>query len=119
MIVVVTEDPGTADAVVLLDELSAALQAITGSSGKASFDANDVRVENARFVVARNRDGQQVGCGAFRGIRVSGIRALGSVPTFGHELMHRAGGVPTATLRAPRTPRRPATSAPPGGSSPR
>jgi len=66
VIVVVTEDPGTADAMVLLDELSAALQAITGSSGKASFDANDVRVENARFVVARNVNGHPVGCGAFR-----------------------------------------------------
>ena len=60
MIVVMTEDPGTPDAVALLDELSAALQAITGSSGQASFDANDVRVDNARFVVARDRDGQPV-----------------------------------------------------------
>lgn len=66
MIVVMTEDPGTSDAVVLLDELSAALQTITGSSGTASFDASDVRVENARFVVARNGNGQPVGCGALR-----------------------------------------------------
>lgn len=66
MIYTVSEDPGTVDAVALLAELSAALQAITGSSGTASFDANDVRVENARFVVARDRNDQPVGCGAFR-----------------------------------------------------
>jgi GNAT superfamily N-acetyltransferase len=66
MIYIVTEDPGTEDAAFLLSELSAALQAITGSSGTASFDASDVRVENARFVVARDANGQPVGCGAFR-----------------------------------------------------
>jgi GNAT superfamily N-acetyltransferase len=66
MIAVVVEDPGTVDALQLLGELSAALQAITGSSGAASFDANDVRVDNARFVVARDEAGMPVGCGAFR-----------------------------------------------------
>jgi len=66
MIAVVIEDPGTADAVQLLGELSSALQTITGSSGASSFDANDVRVENARFVVARDHAGQLLGCGAFR-----------------------------------------------------
>lgn len=66
MIEIVAEDPGTPDAGALLNELSAALQAITGSSGTASFDADDVRVENARFVVARDRSGYPVGCGAFR-----------------------------------------------------
>jgi len=66
MIYIVSEDPGTVDAVALLAELSAALQAITGSSGTASFDASDVRVDNARFVVARDVNGQPLGCGAFR-----------------------------------------------------
>jgi ribosomal protein S18 acetylase RimI-like enzyme len=66
MITVAPEDPDTPDAAKLLDELSDALMAITGSSGKASFDLNDVRVKNARFAVARDRDGNAVGCGAFR-----------------------------------------------------
>ncbi|MET0320412.1 MAG: GNAT family N-acetyltransferase [Duganella sp.] len=66
MIAIVVEDPGTADALQMLGELSAALQAITGSSGAASFDANDVRIADARFVVARDEAGTPVGCGAFR-----------------------------------------------------
>ena len=63
---VTVEDPESADAAVLLEELSSALATITGSSGKASFDANDVRGEQARFVVARDAQGNAVGCGGFR-----------------------------------------------------
>lgn len=66
MISVAVEDPASPDAVVLLEELSDTLAAITGSSGKASFDVNDVRVEKARFVVARGPDGAALGCGALR-----------------------------------------------------
>jgi ribosomal protein S18 acetylase RimI-like enzyme len=54
------------NAVVLLDELSNELKAITGSSGKASFDTSDVRGEKSRFVMARDQHGNAVGCGAFR-----------------------------------------------------
>lgn len=60
------EDPGTPDAAALIEELSAALEAITGDSGGSSFDADDVRVAGACFVVARNTDGLAVGCGALR-----------------------------------------------------
>jgi ribosomal protein S18 acetylase RimI-like enzyme len=49
-----------------MDELSSILTAVTGASGTASFDPNDVKVPNALFVVARNESGQAVGCGAFR-----------------------------------------------------
>lgn len=66
MLSVRAEDPGTPEAIALVDELSAALAAITGDSGRSSFDADDVRVDGARFVVARDADGQAVGCGAFR-----------------------------------------------------
>jgi GNAT superfamily N-acetyltransferase len=45
--------------------LSAALAAITGDSGRASFDPDDVRVPGALFVVARGASGP-AGCGAFR-----------------------------------------------------
>jgi GNAT superfamily N-acetyltransferase len=50
----------------MLEELSATLAAITGSSGKASFDPDDVRGPLARFVIARNATGTTIGCGAFR-----------------------------------------------------
>jgi GNAT superfamily N-acetyltransferase len=63
---IVREDPASAEAVQLLAELSAALAAITGDSGAASFDPADVRGDMARFVVARDGEGRALGCGAFR-----------------------------------------------------
>lgn len=75
MINIVSEDPDSPDAIVLLDELSDALRVMTGSSGKSSFDANDVRVANAIFVVARDQYGNAVGCGAFRPLE-SGIAEI-------------------------------------------
>ncbi|UUZ51610.1 hypothetical protein LP420_21225 [Massilia sp. B-10] len=56
-------DPGSLDAQVLMEELSATLAAITGSSGKASFAADDAGL---LFVVARAADGTLLGCGAVR-----------------------------------------------------
>jgi GNAT superfamily N-acetyltransferase len=75
MLSIRAEDPGTPDAAALIEELSAALAAITGDSGKSSFDAGDVRVAGARFVVARDADGQAVGCGALRP-RADGVAEL-------------------------------------------
>ncbi|UUZ57241.1 GNAT family N-acetyltransferase [Massilia sp. H-1] len=46
-----------------MEELSATLAAITGSSGKASFAADDAGL---LFVVARAADGTLLGCGAVR-----------------------------------------------------
>jgi ribosomal protein S18 acetylase RimI-like enzyme len=63
---VAPEDPATADASYLLENLSKALARITGDSGNASFDPDDVRGANAQFVVARTSTGEPVGCGAFR-----------------------------------------------------
>jgi ribosomal protein S18 acetylase RimI-like enzyme len=65
-IVVKAEDPVSPDATALMNELSATLTLITGDSGKASFDAADVQGDAARFVIARDRMGIAVGCGAFR-----------------------------------------------------
>jgi GNAT superfamily N-acetyltransferase len=59
-------DPDDADSLALLGELGAALAAITGSDGTASFDAADVRGERACFLVARYADGGLAGCGALR-----------------------------------------------------
>lgn len=60
------EDPETADAQLLMDELSGVLAQITGCSGKASFDVADVKGDTACFAVARNLQGVPIGCGAFR-----------------------------------------------------
>ncbi|WGG51887.1 GNAT family N-acetyltransferase [Rugamonas sp. DEMB1] len=64
--IVAQEDPDTADARALLEELSAVLAGITGSSGRASFDVRDARGAAARFVVARDGAGAALGCGALR-----------------------------------------------------
>jgi GNAT superfamily N-acetyltransferase len=59
-------DPDSPDSRMLLAELGAALAAMTGSDGTASFDAADVRGQRACFLVARAADGLAVGCGALR-----------------------------------------------------
>jgi GNAT superfamily N-acetyltransferase len=66
MLTISPEDPTSADAQALMEELSSTLAHITGDSGKASFDPDDVRVARACFVVARDAEQRAVGCGAFR-----------------------------------------------------
>jgi len=62
-----TADPADPEARALLDELSAALQAITGDSGRSSFSADDVRGPRSCFVLARDgATGSALGCGALR-----------------------------------------------------
>lgn len=51
---------------VLLQELNAALTAITGDSGQSSFSENDMAAPGACFVLANTTDGLVVGCGALR-----------------------------------------------------
>ena len=65
-ITVADEGPHSADARRLMDELSAYLEQLTGSSGRGSFAAADVCGERAVFVVARDGQGNAVGCGALR-----------------------------------------------------
>lgn len=60
------EDPDSADARLLIEELSATLARIAGDSGPSPFDLNEARQANARFVVARDASGQALGCGALR-----------------------------------------------------
>ncbi|MES2321275.1 MAG: GNAT family N-acetyltransferase [Pseudomonadota bacterium] len=64
--IVSTCDPDSADARVLVDELSRALAAITGDSGASSFSADDTRAARSCFVIARAADGALLGCGALR-----------------------------------------------------
>lgn len=66
MFTISPEDPASPDSQALMEELSSTLANITGDSGKASFDPDDVRVAKACFVVARDADRRAVGCGAFR-----------------------------------------------------
>ncbi|GAA5174333.1 GNAT family N-acetyltransferase [Niveibacterium umoris] len=61
-----TAAPDSDDARALLDALSDTLAAITGDSGRSSFDPADVRGPGARFVIARDASGEAVGCGAYR-----------------------------------------------------
>ncbi len=66
MSIVAPADPDSPEARVLLGELGAALAALTGSDGTASFEAADVRGERACFLLVRSADGLAVGCGALR-----------------------------------------------------
>jgi ribosomal protein S18 acetylase RimI-like enzyme len=82
---VCTEDPGSADAATLMAALSQTLATLTGSDGQASFDIEDVRGPRARFVVARDRVGRPVGCGALRPLEaadadIAEIKRMFAVP---------------------------------------
>lgn len=66
MILIEDADPDHADAKVLIAALSQRLAAITGSSGQASFDEDDVRGTGAAFLLARDEQGRAIGCGGLR-----------------------------------------------------
>jgi ribosomal protein S18 acetylase RimI-like enzyme len=66
IITICEEDPRSVDAVLLLDELSDELEALAGSSGRASFNVAEMDGPRAVFAVARNELGYAVGCGAIR-----------------------------------------------------
>ena len=68
MLACASADPDCDEARGLIAELDAALAAICGDSGSASFDANDVRGPRAVFLLARDASGVAVGCGALRPI---------------------------------------------------
>lgn len=66
MILIEYPDPDHADARGLIAALSQRLAAITGSSGQASFDEDDVRGPGAAFLLARDEQGRAIGCGGLR-----------------------------------------------------
>ena len=68
MIRVRAASPGDPAALRLMGELSDTLEAITGSSGRASFDPAEMAGDGAMFAVAYCGS-DAVGCGAFRPLR--------------------------------------------------
>jgi ribosomal protein S18 acetylase RimI-like enzyme len=96
-------DPGCADALALLDELSDALTAITGASGRASFDPADVHGARACFAIARDVGGphgasdRALGCGALRPLGADSDGDIGEIK----RMFARPGaaGVGSAVLR--------------------
>jgi GNAT superfamily N-acetyltransferase len=75
-------DPESPEAQSLLARLSESLHHITGSSGTASFDVEDVKVDGACFVIARSASGLAVGCGALRplGPGIAELKRMFAVP---------------------------------------
>jgi GNAT superfamily N-acetyltransferase len=66
VVVLSADDPDSVDAHTLIAELGQALTHITGSSGAASFDPDEVRGTRAAFLIARTIDGALLGCAALR-----------------------------------------------------
>ena len=65
---IMATDPAAAEAQPVLAALSGRLVEITGSSGQASFDADDVRGERAVFLLAYDAIERPCGCGALRSL---------------------------------------------------
>ena len=64
--IIAPADPESAEAYMLLQELSTVLTGITGSSGVASFAITDVCGPRSVFVIGRDAQGTPLGCGALR-----------------------------------------------------
>lgn len=65
-ITVCAESPYSPDAEAMMRELSDCLESITGNGGQHSFDPEDACGDRSVFVLARNSNGEAVGCGALR-----------------------------------------------------
>lgn len=66
-IFIVKAEINSSEALELMDELSDELQAITGNSGRRSFDDTDMKSPRSIFVIAKENN-VAIGCGAFREI---------------------------------------------------
>ncbi|MDP4147005.1 MAG: GNAT family N-acetyltransferase [Bacillota bacterium] len=65
---IIATHPNSPDALLLMDELSQSLESITGSTGRNSFNLEDVYVHRSLFVVAYDENEEVIGCGAIRPI---------------------------------------------------
>jgi hypothetical protein len=65
---IIKKNPTETDAILLMEELSKSLEAITGDNGKNSFDPNDVCVPRSLFVIAYDENERAIGCGGIRPI---------------------------------------------------
>ncbi len=76
----------------LLEKLSAELHAITGDGGGSHFSVDAMDDPRARWVLARNRHGDAVGCGAIRPVsdEIAELKRMfsdRSAPGIGHALL--------------------------------
>ncbi len=63
---ILPESPESREAAMLMGELSAILESITGDSGQSSFSNEDVANNRSVFLIARDQRNSPVGCGAIR-----------------------------------------------------
>jgi GNAT superfamily N-acetyltransferase len=68
---IIEKSPNETEAILLMEELSKSLEAITGDSGKSSFNSKDVCVPRSLFVIAYDQAGEAIGCGGIRPINES------------------------------------------------
>ncbi|ENN7015026.1 GNAT family N-acetyltransferase [Enterobacter ludwigii] len=66
MIIVEKSDPFSSESHSLIEMLSAELAAITGDNGKTNFTVEAMNDEKALWVLAKNAQGNAIGCGAIR-----------------------------------------------------
>lgn len=66
MIAVEKSDPFSSESHRLIEMLSAELAAITGDNGKTNFTVETMNNDKALWVLAKNADGDAIGCGAIR-----------------------------------------------------
>lgn len=103
------DSPFSPDAAAMMRELSDCLESITGNGGQSSFQPEDVCNNRSVFVIARNRNGEAVGCGALRPIdetigeikrMYSKVKGTGTGSQILTYLEHQAADRGYRTLRA-------------------
>lgn len=93
MILIEKSSPDTPQSLYLIEMLSATLAEITGDSGKTNFNVDTMKSDRALWVVAKDENGEAIGCGAIRPISedIAELKRMFSV--------NKASGTGTALLR--------------------